>query len=49
MDWIILSRSFRDLLEQVDPPDDLAKQFRDYDSLSTLPGISPFPLDAFLP
>ena len=49
MNRVILNHAVPDLLEEVDPPDELAKQVHDYNSLSTLPGISPFFLDALLP
>jgi hypothetical protein len=48
MDCIILSRIVPDLLEEVDPTDDLTKQVRDYDCLSTLSPVSPFSLYALL-
>ena len=37
-----------DLLEEVNLPDNLTKQVRDYDGLSTLSCISPFLLDVLL-
>jgi len=48
MNRIILNCGVPDLLEEINPPDDLAKQVHNYDGLSTLSGISPFFIDAFL-
>lgn len=49
MDWIILHCGVSDLLEEVDPPNDLAEEVHNYDRLPALPGKSPFILDASLP
>jgi hypothetical protein len=45
---IILNSGIPNLLEEINPLDNLTKQVHKYDCLSTLSGISPFPLDALL-
>jgi hypothetical protein len=48
MDWIILNSGIPNLLKEINPLDNLTKKVHKYYCLSTLLGISPFPLNTLL-
>lgn len=48
MHRIVLNRNITDLLEDVDPPDDLVEYVLQYNSLSTLASVFPSFLDTGL-